>query len=89
MDIAMVGVGNWGKNLARDFASLDGVNVKYICDLNEKTRAAMGRQYPKTTVTDELIGALRVVRVRSDVERKRLHGLAASASTSTAITLEP
>jgi aminoglycoside phosphotransferase family enzyme/predicted kinase len=31
----------------------------------------------KTTVTSELIGRLRAVRVRSDVERKRLHGLAA------------
>jgi predicted dehydrogenase len=53
MDIAMVGVGNWGKNLARDFASLGGVRVKYICDLNEKIRAAMGRQYPETIATDD------------------------------------
>ena len=53
MDIAMVGVGNWGKNLARDFASLGQVRVKYICDLNEKIRAAMSRQYPETIVTDD------------------------------------
>ena len=39
----------------------------------------------KTTVTDELIGALRIVRVRSDVERKRLHGLGASAASDSAL----
>ena len=35
----------------------------------------------KTTITDELVGPLRAVRVRSDLERKRLHGLAAEART--------
>lgn len=31
----------------------------------------------KTTVTDELVGLLPAIRARSDLERKRLHGLAA------------
>ena len=33
----------------------------------------------KTTITNELIGSLPAIRARSDLERKRLHGLAAAA----------
>jgi aminoglycoside phosphotransferase family enzyme/predicted kinase len=39
----------------------------------------------KTYVTDALIGPLRAVRARSDVERKRLAGLAAAARTGSAL----
>jgi aminoglycoside phosphotransferase family enzyme/predicted kinase len=39
----------------------------------------------KTTITDELIGRLPAIRARSDLERKRLHGFAASARTGSAL----
>ncbi len=39
----------------------------------------------KTSVTDELVGRLPAIRARSDLERKRLHGLAASARTGSAL----
>ena len=39
----------------------------------------------KTHVTQALIGALRAVRVRSDLERKRLHGLDAGARSGSAV----
>jgi len=39
----------------------------------------------KTSVTDELVSRLPAVRARSDLERKRLHGLAASARTGSAL----
>ena len=39
----------------------------------------------KTHLTQALIGAQRAVRVRSDLERKRLHGLEAGARTGSAI----
>ncbi len=39
----------------------------------------------KTSVTDELVSRLPALRARSDVERKRLHGLAASARTGSAL----
>ena len=39
----------------------------------------------KTHVTQALIGALRAVRVRSDLERKRLHGLDANAHSESAV----
>lgn len=39
----------------------------------------------KTHVTRDLIGGLRAVRVRSDLERKRLHGLGASARSGSEV----
>jgi len=39
----------------------------------------------KTTVAQELLERIGAVRVRSDVERKRLHGLAAGARTQSAV----
>jgi len=39
----------------------------------------------KTHVTDELVARLPALRVRSDLERKRLHGLAALARTGSAV----
>ena len=39
----------------------------------------------KTFVTDELVSRLPAIRVRSDLERKRLHGLAATARTGSAL----
>jgi predicted kinase len=39
----------------------------------------------KTYVTDKLIGRLPAVRVRSDLERKRLHGLSGEARTGSAV----
>jgi aminoglycoside phosphotransferase family enzyme/predicted kinase len=39
----------------------------------------------KTVITDELVGRLPALRVRSDVERKRLHGLAAAARTGSGL----
>ena len=39
----------------------------------------------KTTVTDELVGQLPAIRARSDLERKRLHGLAATARSGSGL----
>jgi aminoglycoside phosphotransferase family enzyme/predicted kinase len=39
----------------------------------------------KTSVTDELVGRLPALRARSDLERKRLHGLGAAARTHSAL----
>jgi aminoglycoside phosphotransferase family enzyme/predicted kinase len=39
----------------------------------------------KTTITDELIGRLPALRARSDLERKRLHGLDAAARTRSSV----
>ena len=56
--IAVVGAGNWGKNLVRNFASLEEAELKYVCDRSEEARSAMAALYPGVTVTEELAPAL-------------------------------
>jgi len=51
--VAVVGAGNWGKNLVRNFAALPDADLKSVCDLSEKTRAAMTGLYPDANVTDD------------------------------------
>ncbi len=57
--VAVVGAGNWGKNLVRNFAGLEGVALRRIVDLSEKVRISMASQYPQAKVTAELDDALR------------------------------
>jgi predicted dehydrogenase len=57
--IAVVGAGNWGKNLVRNFASLPGAELKYVCDLNEKVRKSMAGQYPKAKVVADMNEAMK------------------------------
>ena len=54
MKLALVGAGNWGKNLARVFSSFEGVELTYICDTNEDVRKRMARLYPHTLVCSRL-----------------------------------
>ncbi len=51
--VAVVGAGHWGKNLVRNYSILGGVDLKYVCDLNEKIRKTMSLAYPQTTITDD------------------------------------
>ena len=53
INLALVGAGYWGKNLARVFHEL-GV-LKYICDPSEETLKNKSEKYPeiKTTVSFE------------------------------------
>ncbi len=56
--VAVVGAGNWGKNLVRNFAALPHAELKYICDLNATIRQTMTALYPHTVVTGDLDQAL-------------------------------
>ena len=51
IQIALVGVGGWGKNLARNYFQNPNCNLKYICDLDEKRLRQMQKQLPGTTIT--------------------------------------
>src|SRR4029453_6557714 len=46
VQIAVVGVGGWGKNLARNFHQLPDANLKYVCDLDQKKLDQGARQLP-------------------------------------------
>lgn len=56
--MAVIGAGNWGRNIVRNFAALRDVELRYVCDLDAKVRAAMAALYPRATVTDDVDAAL-------------------------------
>src|SRR5262245_4894117 len=41
LKVAVVGCGYWGPNLVRNFASAAGVEVAWVCDLDEKRFASV------------------------------------------------
>ena len=58
IEVAVVGVGGWGKNLARNYYQLPEANLRYICDLDDDKLEAMRRQYPAVSTTksyDEVV----------------------------------
>jgi predicted dehydrogenase len=52
--VGLIGAGNWGRNLARNFATLPQAKLHYICDLSPVIRQTMAGLYPQTTVTDDM-----------------------------------
>ncbi len=53
MEIAVVGVGGWGKNLARNYFQIGDANLRYVCDLDQAKLAAARTQYPGCRTTDD------------------------------------
>jgi len=54
----VVGLGYWGPNLIRNLQELEGAELRWICDLDEKRLGPMRRRYPaarSTTQFDELL----------------------------------
>lgn len=49
--IGVVGIGGWGKNLARNYSEMPEADLRYVCDLDEKRLVAARRQYPASQVT--------------------------------------
>ncbi len=58
VNVAIIGAGNWGKNLVRNFNMLPSADVKFICDLNEPVRQQMATLYPHATITEDYQVAL-------------------------------
>jgi predicted dehydrogenase len=56
--MAVVGAGNWGKNLVRAFASAKGASLRCVCDTSEKVLKAMAAAYPGARVTRDLAQVL-------------------------------
>ncbi|MGB2822943.1 MAG: Gfo/Idh/MocA family oxidoreductase [Phycisphaerae bacterium] len=80
--VAVIGAGNWGRNLVRNLASLPEVRLKYICDLDEEVRRAMASLYPQAAVTADQSAALAdedVQAVVIAVEAPLHYGLARTA----------
>jgi predicted dehydrogenase len=56
--VAVVGVGGWGKNLARNYYEIPDARLKYICDLDTKKLAALSKQLTGTTTTTDFDAVL-------------------------------
>ena len=44
--VAVVGIGGWGKNLARNYFEISECNLKYLCDLDESNLKKFQAQFP-------------------------------------------
>jgi predicted dehydrogenase len=53
VNIAVIGMGYWGPNLARNFAALPDAHLYSVCDVCEEPLRRMGQQHPKTHLTTE------------------------------------
>ena len=53
INVGVIGVGNWGKNLVRNFAELPGSKLLTCCDRDEKRLAAVKARYGDVEVTEE------------------------------------
>ena len=56
----MVGLGYWGPNLLRGLVEQPGVEVSYLCDLDEERLSTVSRRYPEaipTTCYEDLLNA--------------------------------
>lgn len=51
IEIAVAGVGGWGKNLARNYFQNPHCKLKTICDLDEKKLRQMQAQFPGAAIT--------------------------------------
>ncbi len=52
--VGVVGLGYWGPNLARNFASLPGCELAWCCDANPQARERMAARFPGTRMAAEI-----------------------------------
>ena len=50
--IGIIGTGYWGPNLLRNFSENESAAVTWICDLDAKRLASLGRRYPSARTTE-------------------------------------
>src|SRR6476469_1382252 len=58
VNVALVGLGYWGPNLARNIAILDGAALHTLCDAQTERLERQGRQYPGTRTTSDFESVL-------------------------------
>jgi predicted dehydrogenase len=54
VSVGVVGLGYWGPNLARNFGSLPGAELRWCCDAREVVRDRIAPRHPSTRFTGEL-----------------------------------
>jgi predicted dehydrogenase len=52
INVGVAGLGNWGKNLVRNFDEL--AELRWLCDVSPEARAESGARYPAAQVTERI-----------------------------------
>ncbi len=52
--LGVVGLGYWGPNLARNFAAIEGCELRWLCDASPEARARLQPSFPNARATSEL-----------------------------------
>lgn len=52
--VGVVGLGYWGPNLARNFGSIPGCELTWLCDASEQAREKLARSFPSARSTDRI-----------------------------------
>jgi len=52
--IGVVGLGYWGPNLARNFAAIDGCELRWLCDASPEARDRLAPSFPSARTTEDL-----------------------------------
>jgi len=74
LNIAVIGAGNWGRNLVRNFYEIKEVNLKTCCDLNEAILRKIREKYLLIKITTDYDEVL---------EDKEIEGVVIATSAST------
>jgi predicted dehydrogenase len=53
INLVQIGVGNWGKNLLRNFYNHPQVNLKAVCDVSDDVLTRVKQDYPDVEVTKD------------------------------------
>jgi predicted dehydrogenase len=53
INIGVIGCGYWGPNLLRNFAENEGAELRWMCDVDERRLASLGRRYPAAQATTD------------------------------------
>ncbi|MEM7828074.1 MAG: Gfo/Idh/MocA family oxidoreductase [Candidatus Aenigmatarchaeota archaeon] len=67
MKLAIIGAGNWGQNLVRNFYELLGDDLVYVCDKDNRVLEWVKRTYPGVKTTDDYKKILKNNRIDSVV----------------------
>jgi len=52
--VAVVGAGGWGRNHVRNFATMAGAELRYVCDRSQTIRDQVTRTYPTIQCIDDV-----------------------------------
>ena len=53
LNVAVVGIGDWGRNLVRNFCEIEKANLKVCCDLDMNALERIKEKYPAVRITTD------------------------------------